>query len=186
MLWISIIVLLFAFVYQFLFLYSGFLLTTADCGGRKLCIYGPQNTTSFLRSVKHFMKIPDHVHIARVVDPQCFVYNESKEIVIYMISHNSKVESCQFSNASYIIETPFQFGKFDVGKAEALGIPKGPLYGQLKNGQSIVLDNGRVIEPAAVLGHSEESRYFAIVTALVDSNNEFLLQSVVSSTFFKR
>ena len=141
---------------------------------------------NFLRSMKHFMKIPDHVHVAKVADSHCLIYNESKEIVIYMIPHCSEMGICHNSNASYILETPFQYGKFDVGKTESLSIPKGPLYGQLKNGKSIVLDDGRVIEPSSVLGKSEESRYFAVVAALEPPISEIMQQSIIDSEFFKR
>jgi ribonuclease Z len=39
-------------------------------------------------------------------------------------------------------------------KAEALGIPSGPLRGQLVKGQAVTLPNGRVIQPEEVLGES--------------------------------
>lgn len=41
-------------------------------------------------------------------------------------------------------------------KAEALGLPIGPVRKQLVNGQAVALDNGRVIQPGEVLG--EERR----------------------------
>ena len=39
-----------------------------------------------------------------------------------------------------LIHTPDVPGKFDLKKALALGIPKGPLFGKLKTGQSITLN----------------------------------------------
>lgn len=43
-------------------------------------------------------------------------------------------------------------GKFEVQKAEALGVPNGPGRGKLQSGESIVLANGAQVHPHQVLG----------------------------------
>lgn len=43
-------------------------------------------------------------------------------------------------------------GVFNLEEAQALGIPRGPLYGRLQRGESIVLEDGRRIVPEMVLG----------------------------------
>lgn len=43
-------------------------------------------------------------------------------------------------------------GRFDVEHAKALGVPSGPLFGDLQRGQTITLDNGDEIRPDQVLG----------------------------------
>ncbi len=43
-------------------------------------------------------------------------------------------------------------GRFDVDRADELGIPAGPLFGRLQRGHSVELDDGRTIEPSQVLG----------------------------------
>ena len=43
-------------------------------------------------------------------------------------------------------------GEFNLRKAEALGIPQGPLYGQLQRGKIVTLPDGRSILPDAVVG----------------------------------
>ena len=52
-------------------------------------------------------------------------------------------------------------GTFDVARAEALGIPKGPLFGQLQKGQSVRLADGRTVEPQDVLGPPKRGRRIA-------------------------
>jgi len=50
-------------------------------------------------------------------------------------------------------------GRFDREKAEAeLGIPPGPAYGRLHAGESVELDDGRVVEPEAVVGDPRPGR----------------------------
>ena len=43
-------------------------------------------------------------------------------------------------------------GTFNLEEAQALGIPRGPLYGRLQRGETITLDDGRTIAPEMVLG----------------------------------
>ena len=43
-------------------------------------------------------------------------------------------------------------GTFDLEAAESLGIPRGPLYGKLQRGESILLGDGRTIVPEMVVG----------------------------------
>lgn len=37
-------------------------------------------------------------------------------------------------------------------QAKALGVPKGPMYGRLKAGETVTLPNGDVVHPSDVLG----------------------------------
>jgi ribonuclease Z len=49
-------------------------------------------------------------------------------------------------------------GTFDVARAEALGIPMGPLYGRLQKGESVTLADGRSIASQEVLGPAKRGR----------------------------
>jgi ribonuclease Z len=63
----------------------------------------------------------------------------------------------------YRLEERERPGKFSSGRAVQLGIPKGPLWGNLQSGRDIVLDNGRVIRPDQVLGPARNGRHVAYV-----------------------
>jgi ribonuclease Z len=52
-------------------------------------------------------------------------------------------------------------GRFDVGRAQALGVPAGPLYGRLQRGESITLDDGRMVTSDEVLGPQRPGRRIA-------------------------
>jgi ribonuclease Z len=49
-------------------------------------------------------------------------------------------------------------GRFDVDAADALGVPGGPERGALQRGESITLDDGRVLTPDVVLGPARPGR----------------------------
>ena len=61
----------------------------------------------------------------------------------------------------FLIQTPSLPGIFNPQKALQLGIPKGPLFGQLKMGHSVTLPNGQIIEPESCVGPSFKSKSFA-------------------------
>jgi ribonuclease Z len=55
-------------------------------------------------------------------------------------------------------------GRFDLERAKELGVPVGPLFGRLQRGESVTLDDGRVVQPADVLGASRRGRSVAYIT----------------------
>jgi ribonuclease Z len=53
-------------------------------------------------------------------------------------------------------------GRFDPDHAKALGIPEGPLWGQIHRGKSVTLDDGRVIDPSVLVGPTRPGRHVVI------------------------
>ncbi|HXU61052.1 MAG TPA: ribonuclease Z [Polyangia bacterium] len=62
----------------------------------------------------------------------------------------------------YVLEEPPRPGEFQLDRARALGIPEGPLYGQLQAGHPITLADGRQVQPDEVLGPSRRARKLAV------------------------
>jgi ribonuclease Z len=52
-------------------------------------------------------------------------------------------------------------GRFDVERARGLGVPPGPLYGQLQNGEAVTTHAGSTVAPAQVLGPPRPGRRVA-------------------------
>ncbi|OKL63626.1 hypothetical protein UA08_00954 [Talaromyces atroroseus] len=63
----------------------------------------------------------------------------------------------------YFVRSADQRGKFDVQKAIELGIPKGPAFGQLTQGNSYTFPDGKVVTPDMVLGPTRRGRTVAIL-----------------------
>ena len=58
----------------------------------------------------------------------------------------------------YVVDEPARPGVFDVDKAQELGVPPGPLFGQLQRGQVVTTPGGQAVSPAQVLGPSRPGR----------------------------
>jgi ribonuclease Z len=64
----------------------------------------------------------------------------------------------------YTLEEDIRPGEFHPEKAEALGVPRGPLWARLQGGQTVQAADGRDVQPAEVLGPPRSGRKFSFVT----------------------
>ncbi|XP_078662140.1 zinc phosphodiesterase ELAC protein 1-like isoform X1 [Branchiostoma floridae x Branchiostoma belcheri] len=63
----------------------------------------------------------------------------------------------------YVIQEKTLPGKLDAGKLKELGVPPGPLYSRIKQGETVTLENGQVINPKDVVGPSRPGRKVVIL-----------------------
>ncbi|MBM3238143.1 ribonuclease Z [Candidatus Poribacteria bacterium] len=80
-------------------------------------------------------------------------------------------------------------GKFNVEKAEQLGIPEGPIRTQIQRGEEVVLDNGTRIFPDDILGPPRKGRRIAYCLDTSPGENAEKLASeadvlIYDGTFF--
>ncbi|KAG8599138.1 hypothetical protein GDO81_002894 [Engystomops pustulosus] len=63
----------------------------------------------------------------------------------------------------FVITEKERPGKLNVNKLRELGVPPGPLYGKLKLGTAVTLENGQTISPSDVLGDPVPGRKVCIL-----------------------
>ena len=88
----------------------------------------------------------------------------------------------------YVISEAERRGRFNPQLAAELGIPEGPLWGRIHRGESVTLDDGRVIEASVLVGETRPGRRVVITgdtrpcaTTIMAAENADLL--VHESTF---
>lgn len=93
-------------------------------------------------------------------DVQALVYESEKfTVVARPLDH-------RIFALGYRLEEKTKPGRFNLERARELGIPAGPLYSQLQAGNSVTLNDGRVIHPSEVLG---EPRPGKVVSYCLDT-----------------
>jgi ribonuclease Z len=88
----------------------------------------------------------------------------------------------------YVIAEEERRGRFNPELAAAMGIPEGPLWGRIHRGESVTLEDGRVIEPSVLVGETRPGRRIVITgdtrpcaaTILASENADLLVHE---STF---
>jgi len=120
---------------------------------KKLDVFGPPRINDFLQAIKETvpfaLTFPVEIHEIEKPGVVC----DEKEYCVETIQ--SKHLTTSFAYA--YVEKP-RPGKFHPKKAEALGIPEGPLWGKLQRGQSVKLSNGRVMKPEDVMDPPRHGR----------------------------
>lgn len=104
------------------------------------------------------------------LDQQGGVVHDGAEYVIEAAPLEHRVPTYGFALAEK--DRP---GTFDLATAEALGIPAGPLYGELQQGRSITLTDGTVVRPEQVLGAPRPGQRVAYVADTRPCDNAVLL-----------
>lgn len=85
---------------------------------------------------------------------------------------------------SYICQLAPLPGKFFPKKAIELGVPKGPLFGELQSGKTVTLQDGRQIHPEQVMEASQTGPVFMIIECPTVSYISSLVANVQLSQYW--
>jgi ribonuclease Z len=133
------------------------LLMTMELSGRErpIELYGPPALADYVTTSTRLLSTgfgyPIIFHEAR---PGVICQTDTYTVECLPLSH-------RILTYGYALQEQDKPGAFDVARAEALSIPKGPLYGRLQRGQSVTLANGRTVYPHEVLGPPKRGRRIA-------------------------
>ncbi len=115
-------------------------------------IYGPQGLSEYIRVSLEIsrtrLQYPIHIEITK---PGQICDTEMVEVFAAPMSHG-------ITAFGYAVSEKTQPGRFEVERAKELGIPEGPLYGQLKRGETVTLLDGREIDGKSLVGAEKPGR----------------------------
>lgn len=124
-------------------------------------LYGPGGLEDYLLSCAKYSYTywSDRIKIHRIKPG--LVY-EDQEFKVSCDRLNHRVPAF-----GYRIEEKDRQGTFDIAKAKALNIPAGPIYGQLKQGKIVTLEDGRTFDGKEFCSEPEIGRKMAYCTDTV-------------------
>lgn len=124
-----------------------------------LHVYGPPRVRAYVEQSLRVLDIYINYEIVihETFDSGPLVTGDGFQVHAYRLRHS---KPC----LGYTLVEDDRPGVFFPERAEALGVPRGPLWGRLQGGAAVTLDDGRVVEPAQVMGARRRGRKFAFVT----------------------
>lgn len=121
-------------------------------------IYGPPGLNDYLQACSRY----SHTHFSypikvHAVKPGIVYEDDEFSVTCNQLHH-------RITAFGYRIAEKDRVGRFDVEKAKAMEIPPGRIYGQLKRGETVTLEDGRVIHGSELCGPTEIGRKIAYCT----------------------
>lgn len=154
-------------------------------GDERLEIYGPVGIATFIRTA---------LKVSQTRLSYELVFKEIKEAGMIFSDKQFSV-SCMpldhgITSYGYRIVEADHEGELQVDKLAALGIPSGPIYGKIKRGEQVQLNDGSIIDGKDFVGAKKKGRTITILGDTRKTNNSVLLAQnadllVHESTFNK-
>ena len=121
-----------------------------------LTIFGPHGLEEWLRVTLRLtatgLKFPLHF----VAVTEGLIYDDdTREVRCRRLNH-------RVTSYGYAVSEKPRPGAFDAGRAKALGVPFGPLYGRLKAGEALTLPGGRTVDGRELVGPPQPGRKIVI------------------------
>jgi ribonuclease Z len=128
----------------------------ATCGmaghARGVTVYGPRGIEEYVREVSRRTQLHTSypLEVNEVREGQVF---EDEEYAVACAPLKHRLPAF-----GYRVDEKDRPGHFDVERAQAEGIPPGPLYGKLKRGERVTLPDGRAFDGADFCGPDLKGR----------------------------
>lgn len=137
----------------------------ASCGlagnAQEIDIYGPPDLAEYIKACRRYSQThfsyPVRVH---TVQPGLVFQDDTFTVQCTLLKHRVPAYG-------YRIIEHDRPGEFNVAKAQELGIPFGPVYGRLKRGETITLEDGRTFNGQEFVGPTELGRKVVYCTDTV-------------------
>jgi len=133
------------------------LMQTLDFNDREeaLTIYTPSGTEEDIDQLVHAAdnRPSFPVHVYGVGPDEAAVRRDDYEVRTFRTDHDT-------NSLGYALIEDDRKGRFDREKAEQLGVPVGPKFSRLHEGNAVELDDGTTVEPDQVVGDPRPGRRF--------------------------
>ncbi len=131
------------------------LIQTLDFNEREepLAIHGPPGSKRHLQQLVHSGGYQPSFHVSvHETRPGNVAYQgEDYEVRAFETEHRT-------SSVGYTLVEDDRPGRFNRERAEELGVPVGPEFSKLHNGESVELEDGTIVEPEQVVGEPRPGR----------------------------
>ena len=137
----------------------------ASCGlagsGQPIDIYGPEGLKEYLQAAAKYsyINLGSRLNI-HTVKPGLVYEDDEFSVSCQLLKHRVPAHG-------YRIAEKDRPGMFNIEKAKSLGISPGPIYGKLKQGQVVTLEDGRKINGKELCGKPEKGRKVVYCTDTV-------------------
>jgi len=133
------------------------LVQTWDFNDREapLSIYAPAGAEGDIEALVHAAgNQPSYpVHVYGVGPEEVAVRRDDYEVRTFRTDHDT-------NSVGYALVEDDRKGRFDRERAEELGVPVGPKFSKLHDGEPVELDDGTVVRPEQVVGDPRPGRRF--------------------------
>ncbi|MFB6136240.1 MAG: ribonuclease Z [Halobacteriaceae archaeon] len=122
---------------------------------RRLSIHVPTGTRRTAEELVHAIDTTPSfpVEIREVEPGETAVSGDGYEVRAVSVAHRTTA-------VGYVLAEADRKGRFDRERAEELGVPPGPLFSELHEGNAVELDDGTVVRPEQVVGPPRPGRTF--------------------------
>jgi len=135
------------------------LMRTMSLQGRtdRLRLWGPPGATRVLRRAEGlgFERLAFPVEVMEVQAGEK-LERTGYSITAFAVEHRGS------ASLGYALVEEDRKGRFNPDLARELGIPEGPLWGNIHRGLAVTLDDGRVIEPSVLVGPRRAGRTIVV------------------------
>jgi ribonuclease Z len=124
-----------------------------------LYIYGPPKIREFVEAMRRTLDMYiNYEVVVREVEPGATIVQ----------AEDYAIRTCPLAHTkpclAYSLEENARPGIFFPDKAAALGVPRGPMWSQLQDGQAVTLPDGREVSSSEVMGSPRKGRKFCFAT----------------------
>ena len=116
-----------------------------------LVVYGPSGLRELFSMLRRIVgRLPYPFELVEL-RPGEALERDGYRVLAFPVAHGAPA-------LGYAVAEGQRPGRFDVERADALGVPAGPERGALQRGETVTLGDGRTVMPADVLGPSRAGR----------------------------